>query len=336
MNQDIETKFQLAYQRILSAKRILLVGHISPDGDDLASLCILGRLTSALGLSRVLYCEGLRSSEFSFLPGVDEIIDSKIKLLDYLGLQDKSNYLDEFDLLITSDCGSIERTNLATEIRARKNTFVIEFDHHQKVGDYADLEIRQADKSSTAELLYHFLDANKFNFDKELATCILTGIMTDTGNFLYPSASASTLAVASRMLSLGVNVNRIMTAVLQNKKITTLKLLSRALDNLKINDKQGIAVSALRPEDFDILGHNFAAETFDDIVAVLANLSGVQAVLLLREYESGKIKGSWRSKPGGLDVSILAKNLGGGGHKHAAGFQMNGHIVWENNFWHIK
>lgn len=127
-----------------------------------------------------------------------------------------------------------------------------------------------------------------------------------------------------------------MTAVLQNKKVATLKLLSRALDNLRVNDKQGIAVSVLRPEDFEGLGHNFATEAFDDIVAVLANLSDVQAVLLLREYEVGKIKGSWRSKPGGLDVSILAKNLGGGGHKHAAGFQMNGRIIWENDFWRIR
>lgn len=333
---DIKQKYQLAYQKILSAKRILLVGHISPDGDDLASLCLLGRLSASLGLSRVLYCEGARSPEFSFLPGVDEIIDSKNKLLDFLSAKDDDDWLDEFDLLITSDCGSIERTNLAAEIRGRKKTFVIEFDHHQKVSDYSDLEIRQADKSSTAELLYHFLDANHLSFDRESATCVLTGIMTDTGNFLYPSASADTLAVASRMLALGVNVNRIMGAVLQNKKVATLKLLSRALDNLKINDKQGIAVSVLRPEDFESCGHDFASEAFDDIVAVLANLADVKAVLLLREYESGKIKGSWRSKPGGLDVSILAKNLGGGGHKHAAGFQVSGHIVWENDFWRVR
>lgn len=298
MNQDINTKYQLAYQKILSAKRVLIVGHISPDGDDLASLGILGRLMSILGVARVLYCEGVRSSEFSFLPGVDEIIDSKARLLASLDLQDRPDWLDDFDLLITSDCGSIERTNLAAEIKARKKTFVIEFDHHQKVSDYADLEIRDSDKSSTAELLYHFLNANNFKFDRELATCILTGIMTDTGNFLYPSAGAETLAVASKMLGLGVNVNRIMTAVLQNKKVATLKLLSRALDNLRVNDKQGIAVSVLRPEDFEGLGHNFATEAFDDIVAVLANLSDVQAVLLLREYEVGKIKGSWRSKPG--------------------------------------
>jgi len=336
MVQEFKEKFKIAYQKIRSARRLLIVGHINPDGDDLASVCILKILADSWGQEAFVYCDGRQPEELSFLPQVSAVLDSKKQLLLALGEKEDSDWLDRFDLMIVLDCGSIERTNLDPEIRGRKIAEVIEFDHHQKVSDYADLEIRAPEKSSTAELLYDFLAVNKIAIERDLATCILTGIMTDTGNFLYPNAKAETLAIASKMLAKGVNANRIIAAVLQNKKIITLKLLSRALDNLRINYQQGIAVSVLRPEDFQEIGHDFPAEAFDEIVAVMANLSEVKAVLLLREYEAGKIRGGWRSKPGGLDVSELAKHLGGGGHKHASGFQISGHIVWKNNFWRIE
>lgn len=335
MTSEIKIKHQQAYLKMKEADKILLVGHLNPDGDDLSSLGILNLILASLGKQVFSYCEGRRGPEFSFLPGTEKIISFKEELVQVTAGNGRQDWIDDFDLIITSDCGSLERTNLAIEIKNRQKAFLIEFDHHQKIISSANLEIRLPEKSSTAELLYDFLSVNNIKIDKRLATNILTGIITDTGNFLYPSASASTLSVAAKMLSRGANINRIISAVLQNKKMTTLKLLSRALENLRISSASSVAISALRHNDFEELGRDFATEAFDDIVAVLASLSGVKAVLLLREYEPGRIRGSWRSKPGGYDVSLLARSLGGGGHKHAAGFQIDGRIVDDGNFWKI-
>lgn len=337
MNQDLISKYKLAYQKILAAEKILLVGHINPDGDDLSSLCVMQVLLNRLGKEHVAYCEGVGGMEFSFLPHFEDIIFDKTDLTKNISsYQASDNFLNNFDLVIATDCGSIERTNLVAEIKGRQRSFMIEFDHHQKVSDYADLEIRQSDKSSTAELLYDFLMANQVALDRDLATCILAGILTDTGNFLFPNAGPETLSAASHMLSLGVNLNRIVAAVFHNKKMSTFKLLSRALENLYIDEDLKIATSALKAEELAELSDGLPGDAFDEIVAVLSNLADMKAVLLLREYEAGKIRGNWRSKPGGYDVSLLARNLGGGGHKHAAGFQFPGEIIKTDRGWKIK
>ncbi|MCX6798006.1 MAG: bifunctional oligoribonuclease/PAP phosphatase NrnA [Candidatus Falkowbacteria bacterium] len=337
---DIQKNFQDAYQAILKANKILLVGHVNPDGDDLASICLLMELLKNKHKKYLAYCEGWSAGQWLFLPQQADLIGSKTELIARIssreildsstsdsptlnspidnsisGDRKRENYLDYFDLIITLDCGSLNRTNLATEISQRQTARVIEFDHHLKVDDYADIELRLSDKASTTEVLYNFLVTNKITITKNIATCILTGILTDTSNFLYPNASQETIHIASEMLNLGVSFNKIINETLSNKNLITVKFLSRALDNLQINQQKQIAVSVLQPRDFDEIGREFAPETFDDIVAFLGNLAGVKAVLFMREYESGKIKGSWRSRPNGYDVNEFAKALGGGGHK---------------------
>lgn len=361
---NIQANFIDAYQTILRSNKILLVGHVNPDGDDLASVCLLMELLKNKNKIYLAYCEGKTEGPWSFLPQQGDIIGTKPELIEAvlnntifvskplvssdLNMQIESanpetaplisrdNYLDYFDLVITLDCGSIQRTNLSEEINKRRNTKVIEFDHHLKVDDYADIEIRQSDRASTTEVLYYFLTANKITLTKNSATCILTGILSDTGNFLYPNASGETINIASKMLNLGASFNKIINKTLGNRNLLTIKFLSRALDNLYINKEQQIAISVLRPSDFDEIGRDFAPETFDDVAAVLGNLAEVKAVLFMREYEPGKIKGSWRSRPDGHDVSEFAKSMGGGGHKHAAGFQINGRITGDVNGWKVE
>lgn len=337
VERDLGDKYKLAYQKITKANNILIVGHLNPDGDDLASICLLMELFKDLNKNYTAYCEHKLDNLWPFLPQQEAVLGNKTLLQKKVPPDFSSNnYLDYFDLIIALDCGSLHRTNLSEEITRRGRVGVMEFDHHLKVDDYAELEIRLPDKASTTEVLYNFLKANQITLTKNIATCILTGILTDTGNFLYSNASRENLLIASEMLSLGANFNQIINQSLNNKNLTTIRLLSRAIANLQINAKEQIAISVLRPEDFTELGRDFAAEAFDDIVAVLANLKDVKAVLLLREYEPGKIKGSWRSQTDGYDVSKFAQTLGGGGHKHASGFQIDGRIIKKDGRWKIE
>src|SRR3989339_849453 len=138
---EMINKFKQAFSAMQNAKNILLVTHNKPDGDALSSICAFIELFSVM------------EKNFS-----------------------------EFDCIISLDCGAPSRTMLKEElINRNKNQIAIEFDHHPKIEDYADIEIRIPESSSTAEIIYKFLTVNKIRFNKNFANCILTGILTDTG-----------------------------------------------------------------------------------------------------------------------------------------------------------
>ena len=154
-----------------------------------------------------------------------------------------------FDLIIVFDCGSVLRTGLAPEIAGRnKNQYVIEIDHHLKNGDYADLELREP-AASTTEIVYNFLKANKIKINKNIATCILAGILTDSGNFLYPSTSNKRVEISSQMLVRGANLGLVLENSWRNKSLPALKIWGEALSRLVQNDKYKIAFSVLTLKD---------------------------------------------------------------------------------------
>ena len=217
-----------AYNLIISANNILIVTHDHPDGDAAASACLLAEVAGLAGKKYRLYCANPINYQYEFLPRLDEF---KNKLENF-----------NFDLIAAVDCGSLERTKLEKEILSRRpEQKVIEFDHHPKVKTYADLEIRDPAAASTTEILYYFLKANKIKINRDLAACVLTGILTDTGNFLYPSTSPQTINIASEMLKYGARLPRIMENTWRNKSIAAMKTWGKALSRLKINPKYNFA-----------------------------------------------------------------------------------------------
>ena len=312
-----------ALHKIFKADNILLVTHNRPDGDALASIGVMSELLSNMNKKFIAYCQDPAPRHYHFLPHVEKIITDK----------DKMNF-SQFDLIIALDCGSLSRTGLSDEISKRgKNQFVIEFDHHPKVDDYSDLEIRYPQDSSTAEILYYFLKANNIKFNKNFANCVLTGILTDTGNFLYPSTTDETIKIASRMLLQGARFPVIMEHTWRNKSIGGMKIWGLAMDNLKINKKYNFAFTALKQED--ILKHNVNDEELEGVSGFLSNLSGVNALLFLREEKNNKLKGSLRTSHPDIDISSLAAKLGGGGHPKASGFVVDGRLEETKSGWRV-
>lgn len=313
------TLFHKAYEQIKNASNVLVVTHDKPDGDAISSACLIAELLETLHKPHSIYCFDQPHQQFNFLPHLEKFI-TRYDQFDY-------------DLVVALDCGSFKRTNLDETYKTKsRGRFIIEFDHHPKIDDYADLELRNPEAASTTEVLYHFIKSNKIKINKNLANCILTGLLTDTANFLYPATSSDTINIASEMLRNGARLPRIMESTWRNKSIASMKTWGRAMNNLQINKKFNFASTVLRQED---IGDDVTEEEMDGMAGFLSNLHNVKGILILREQKDGSIKGSLRTAHPEINVSRLARLFGGGGHAKASGFVVKGKLELIDNVWKI-
>ena len=329
---DLNAKLQQAYKIIRSAQKILLVGHLLPDPDALASVGAMIELVRFCGGEVRAFCSQKPDKDFDYIPHAQEITP-------FL-----SEGLENFDLVIILDCGAISRTALEADIQnillkdPGERPFIIELDHHEQQLGYADLEIRLPDRASTTEIVYQLLRANNLPINKVMADCILIGLVSDTGNFLHANASQQALALASEMLLRGASLPHIINHIINNKSLGSLKIWGYALEHLQINPVTGLATVAFPEAAIGMLrqasGPDFDGEVFGDIVAFVSRLEGVRVSLLLRE-EGGYVKGSLRTVRQEIDVAQLAGNWGGGGHKKAAGFAVAGRLVPSASGWKV-
>lgn len=332
---------QLAYQIMQAAAGILFVSHLRPDGDALSSLSALRLIAERLGQKTVAFAKDQHPKVFNYLPAFNTIIACNNELKEKYGKV--AVWQNHFNLIIVTDCGSLARTALSEEILEFRSLGgkVIEFDHHPKIDDYADLELRDPALSSTAELVYNFIIANDIKFDRLLADCVLTGIMSDTGNLLYPSATQATMKASSAALAAGARYAKILQAVSGDKSVAVMKLWGLVLDRVQLNSQYEIAIALVTRADIqeifpkNLLEPSLESEIFSDLIAFLSNYAGVKAVMLLHEDDKGYVKGSLRSTVDGYLVDGLARALGGGGHERAAGFAVPGRLKQVAGLWQV-
>jgi phosphoesterase RecJ-like protein len=329
MNEEYLNYCCRAYQEILAAHNVLIVSHLHPDVDALSSIGIMIELIEGLGKNYLAYAQEKDEFIFDFLPQAERI-HAKLPL----GFS-----FNDYDLVIVLDCGAVSRTGLAEALvnRHKKKIKVIEFDHHPPVDHFADIEIRLPNLSSTTEVLYHFLKINNIVINKNISNLLLSGILTDTGNFLYPSTSEQTVNIAAEMLEQGAQLPKIFQHTIQNKNLASMKLWGLALKNLRINPQYNLAISVITKEEISEIGLDEANnDIFGDIVAFLSNLGGVKGVILFREESTGRIKANLRTADPEIDISRLAAIFGGGGHPKASGFLVSGKIIKKDNSWEFE
>jgi phosphoesterase RecJ-like protein len=328
-----EQLYTSAYKAIRSGKNILLVTHFNPDGDGLSSACALAEYLSSTNQQYTLYCQTEPAKTFGFLPHVDEFIFKE----DLQKIQKPElpiNFAD-YDLIIVLDCGALSRTKLEVELTQRRpDQIVIEFDHHPHVDSYANIEIRETTSAATAEVVYNFFQINKIHLNKTIANILMTGLVTDTANFLYPSTSEDTIRAASELISHGAHLPRITDYTLRNKSLEAMKLWGRIMASLQINAKYNLAITVLPKEEF--FNNQIDKEELEGVSGFLSNLYGVSGLLFLREEGDGLLRGSLRTSHPKIDISRLAKLFGGGGHAKASGFLFKGELEKTKNGWRVK
>lgn len=309
-----------AYNQIKKADNILITTHERPDGDAISSACAMAEILTLLGKKFTIFNVDSPSTQFNYLPHIEKFV----------------NHLENFnhDLTITLDCANKTRTGLADYLASRKpEQYVIEIDHHlDDNDDYADITIREDTAASTTQILYKFAKANKIKINKNIANCILTGIITDTANFFYPNTSPETITIASELMARGAKLPQIVEKTWRNKSLAAMKIWGKAMSRLTINPKYNFATTVLTKDDVD---ENINEDDLDGISGFLSNLHDVKGLLLLREEKDGWLRGSLRTADPNINISKLAQVFGGGGHAKASGFKLKGAIEKTSTGWQV-
>ncbi len=314
---DLEVKFQEVDEMVGRAKNIFITAHENPDADAIGSV---------LGINLALKKQNKQT--FCYLPsplclGLDFLPDfSEIKSPENQKIEKKD--FNDFDLFFCLDYGDFKRLNLSQDIEEKK---IITFDHHLKSDQRGQVKIIEPKISSTSEIIYLWLKNRSSNsFDKEIATCLLTGIISDTGGFSHISCSSQTMKIASELISDGAPLGKIVKEVLTFDKAQQIsKIWGKILSKMVKNEKTGLLYSWLSFEDLE--KYQVKQTDLSRISSMLSAVSDASTALFLVEYEPGKVLGSLRTEPyKGKNVAYLASALGGGGHPNAAGFQQDGTI----------
>lgn len=305
------------------SSRFFIVGHIKPDGDSIGSTLALTLALTRLGKQVVPACADELPARFNFLPQIE-----KVKKVDAVTTE-----LTGADVLIVVDCGSFHLTGLENYRGNKPLPLIINIDHHHDNPHYGTINLVEAKRSSTAEIVYDIIKSLGLKIDEQIATCVLNGIFVDTDSFKNPNTSIETLRITSDLLSRGANLAQITNNNLKDKSLSTLKLWGITLARIKKNKRLGIISTAVTDEDLKRC--NASPDDLEGIANFLNSVPDAKTSLVLSERSGNEIKGSLRTLHDNIDVSKLAATLGGGGHKKAAGFTVPGRIANEGGKWKI-
>ncbi len=299
-----------AKERIIEADNIAIITHINPDGDCIGSAAALRELIRRWGKDASIFNENGCPQHFDFLDCRDDI---------YMD-GDRS---DQYDLVIWVDCGNSDRAGKVFWV-TESARYMINIDHHATNTMYADINIVDGDAAATGILIYDFFVACNEALTKCIASMLYMAIATDTGNFGYSNVDKRTHIVVGELIELGVEVAELSQKLFRQTTYNRLKLMSVALDTLKMYCDGKIAV-------MNVTKAMYAKTETDSsdselLVSYARDIKGVEVAAVLRDTTDGKlVKVSLRSN-GNVDVSRIAESFGGGGHFAAAGFSLEGKI----------
>lgn len=296
-------------QALLSeAKNVLAITHIGPDGDAIGSLTAVGIALRELGCAGTLVCDDGWPARFRFLPLVDRIqrfTDASVR----------------YDLVVAIDCGDMSRMGRAFSELPEPHPPIINIDHHVTNTRFGEVNVVDSECNSTTEILYHLLPGLGVQMSSDLATSLLTGIVTDTLGFRTVGVSSATFQAASALMEAGADLNLITSEALLIKPLSILHLWQRGLDNMKL-EEDGLLWTSISHEDRQAIG--YAGTSSGGLVNMLANVDEAAMSAVLMEDED-RVYVGFRCRPP-FNVADLALNLGGGGHPLAAGCTLEGSL----------
>lgn len=314
---------RMMHERLAAARRPVLVAHRKPDGDTLGAMMAVYNWLRDQGREAYAFCVDAPASAYAYFPRVRELQTSPETFKD-----------PEIDLVAVFDAGDLQYAGIDAFVNAMpKRPTVLNFDHHVTNTRFGDLNLVLTTASSTAEVVHGFFTANGLEISRPLATCLMTGLLTDTSNFSNPATTVHSLEVASDLLLKGAPLQEITRRLMRNKPVDALKLWGLALERLRWDPEKSLASTALYQKDF--VEHPVDDEHVEGLSNFLNHLLDAEVVLVLKETPDGKVKGSYRSA-NDVDVAELAKRHGGGGHKKAAGFTVTGKIVEAEHGWAVR
>lgn len=308
--QDIQ-----AIQLLLSTpKKIAIIPHRGPDGD-------------AMGSTLALYHFLLKNNHFPTVISPNDFPDflawmpsaDTVKIYE----KDKENctkILEEAEVIFTLDFNALHRVGEMEQVLEKLTAPYIMIDHHQKPDDYATYTYSNVAFGSTCEMIYNFISFldKKQDLDKTIATCIYTGILTDSGSFRFPKTTGTTHRIVAELIDLGVENTLIPALLFDNSSYNRLQLLGRALQNMKVMMDHKTSYTTLTQEELN--SFDYIKGDTEGIVNYGLSIKGIVfTAIFIENKEEGIIKISFRSQ-GTFDVNQFARDhFQGGGHSNAAG-----------------
>ncbi|WP_417196285.1 DHH family phosphoesterase [Bizionia sp.] len=301
-------------QLLRSPKKMVIVPHKNPDGDAIGSTLGLYHYLRIHNQEAVIIAPNDYPEFLKWMPGEDSILkyDTDTEKCDAL--------IQDADIIFTLDFNALNRTgNMEPALKA-SSAMKIMIDHHQQPDDYATYMYSDVSMSSTCEMVYHFIamldDKNLINQD--IATCLYTGIMTDTGSFRFASTTSETHRVTAFLIDKGAQHSEIHNAVMDANSFERMQLLGCALTNLKVIPESRTAFITLSQDELNTYNYKKGdTEGFVNYALSLQNI--IFAAIFIEDKQNNIIKISLRSK-GDFSVNEFARaHFEGGGHTNAAG-----------------
>jgi len=293
-----------------TASRILLVAHKKPDGDTIGASSAFLNWCVREGKDAAVFCRDLPPAQFRYLDNV------------HLYTNDPAVFEQPYDLVIVFDSGDLAYCGVDEFIpRIPGEYLLVNIDHHTTNTRYAALNIVETTSSSTAEVVHRIWETLGVDVDHKMATCLLTGMCTDTGNFSNAATQPVVMEAAAELIARGARFQDILKHVWYNRDVDGLRIWGMLLGRLHHHAAQGTVSTFVKHGDVPDGGGEVTEGMSNFLNAVTKD---AEVILVLRELPSGEVKGSFRSLA--RDVSAVAKLMGGGGHKKAAGFTIPGRI----------
>ncbi|EAR01004.1 DHH family phosphoesterase [Maribacter sp. HTCC2170] len=304
-----------AVKKLLSQpQKIVIVPHKNPDGDAIGSTLALWHYLKIMRQDAVIIAPNDYPKFLKWMPGNDYILNFEKDNTESKGK------IEEATLVFTLDFNHLGRIGQMESVLEDCDATFIMIDHHQAPSDYAKIMYSDVSMSSTCEMVYNFIDylGDADLITSEMADCLYTGIMTDTGSFKYTCTTSKTHEVAAHLIEKGANNTKIHNLVYDTNSPDRLHLLGCALKNMVILDEFKTAYITLSQDELD--ANNFQKGDTEGFVNYGLTLLGIRfAVIFIENKEEGIVKISFRSE-GDFSVNEFArKHFNGGGHTNAAG-----------------
>ena len=309
----------LAIKKLLETpKKIAIIPHRSPDGDAMGSTLALYHFLLKDNHQPTVIAPNDFPNFLAWLPASETVLIYE---------NDKVNttkIINEAEIVFTLDFNALHRTGEMEQILNKLSVPIIMIDHHQKPDDYAAFTYSDTNFGSTCEMIYNFIGFldKKSQIDKTIATCLYTGILTDSGSFRFPKTTGTTHRIVAELIDLGVENTEIPNLLFDNTSYNRLQLLGRALQNMKVIPEFKTSYITLSQKELD--EYNYEKGDTEGIVNYGLTIKGIVfAAIFIEHRDENIIKISFRSQ-GNFDVNQFARdNFNGGGHINAAGGKSN-------------
>ena len=278
----------------------IILTHDNPDGDAIGSSLAVATVLKEMGKTNIDVVVKECPANFMSLPNID-IIKSEGQDINY-------------DMAIVVDCPNINRVHEDYIHYIEEAVSVAQFDHHLNNSMFGDYNVVNSAAPACAQILVSSLEYLNIEISKEVATCLMAGIITDTGGFRFNSVTAETFEFAGWALTKGVNISKIYKDVMMTKTKAQFEAEKLAVSRIEFFDNERITFTYFTKEDEEKL--NIQSGELDGIVDIGRNIKGVEVAIFVREKENG-FKASFRSNS--IDIAEICMLFGGGGHKLAAG-----------------